>query len=132
MKLVYFGAVIAAAGLLLGSCQHEVLPKVNASDICFERDVLPIFVSNCAMSGCHDAGTAAEDYILTNYATIMAEGIRPGRPENSKIWEEIEENEMPLFGYTLLHRDAILSPEEKETLITWAKSRGGDSEDDDN
>ena len=48
------------------------------------------------------------------------------------IVEEIEENEMPLFGYTVIHRDAILSPEEKEVLITWAKSRGGDSEDDDN
>jgi hypothetical protein len=111
MKLVYFGAVIAAAGLLLGSCQHEVLPKVNASDICFERDVLPIFVSNCAMSGCHDAGTAAEDYILTNYATIMAEGIRPGRPENSKIWEEIEENEMP--------PNHPLTAEQKSIIKTW-------------
>ncbi|NBU98817.1 MAG: heme-binding protein [Spirochaetia bacterium] len=48
------------------------------------------------------------------------------------IVEEIEENEMPLFGYTVMHRDAILSPEEKEVLISWAKSRGGNSEDDDN
>ena len=39
---------------------------------------------------------------------------------------------MPLFGYTLLHRDAILTPEEKEIIITWAKTRGGESEDDDN
>ncbi len=48
------------------------------------------------------------------------------------IVEDIEENEMPLFGYTLLHRDAILTPEEKEIIITWAKTRGGESEDDDN
>lgn len=111
MKLVYFGAVIAAAGLFVGSCQHEVLPTVNASDICFERDVLPIFVSNCAMSGCHDAGTAAEEYILTNYATIMNKGIRSGRPENSEIWEVIDENEMPPKN--------PLTPEQKAMIKTW-------------
>ena len=111
MKLVYFGAVIAAAGLLLGSCQHEVLPKVNASDICFERDVLPIFVSNCAMSGCHDAGTAEDGFVLTNYATITDRGIKPGNAKDSKIWESIEENEMP--------PNHPLTSEQKAIIKAW-------------
>jgi hypothetical protein len=46
--------------------------------------------------------------------------------------EDIETDEMPLFGYTLIHRDANLSPEKKQILINWAKENGGESEEDDN
>lgn len=35
--------------------------------------------------------------------------------------EMIEENEMPLASYTKMHADAILTKEEKEKVITWAK-----------
>ncbi len=61
------------------------------------------------------------------------ESLSPSKQSSKlrSIVEDIEENEMPLFGYTLMHRDAILSPEEREILISWAKSRGEDSEDDD-
>ncbi len=27
---------------------------------------------------------------------------------------------MPLFSYTIIHRDAVLSDEQKSTLIDWA------------
>ena len=37
-----------------------------------------------------------------------------------EILEELEEGEMPLFSYTLLHRDAVLSPEELAVLKAWA------------
>lgn len=37
-----------------------------------------------------------------------------------EIQEQIKEDEMPLFSYTLPHRDAILSAEQKSTLINWA------------
>lgn len=95
MKFISLGAAIVAAGMFMGSCQHEVLPNVNPTELCFERDVLPIFVSNCAMSGCHDAGTAEDGFVLTNYATITNRGIKPGNAKDSKIWESIDENEMP-------------------------------------
>ncbi|MES2559862.1 MAG: heme-binding domain-containing protein [Bacteroidota bacterium] len=35
--------------------------------------------------------------------------------------EMIEEHEMPLSSYTLIHTDAVLSPEQQTTLINWAK-----------
>ncbi len=37
------------------------------------------------------------------------------------ILEEIEEGEMPLFSYTILHRDARLSKADIETLRQWAE-----------
>lgn len=37
-----------------------------------------------------------------------------------EIQKQIKENEMPLFSYTITHRDAVLSAEDKSTLIDWA------------
>jgi len=39
--------------------------------------------------------------------------------KNEEIIEVIEENEMPLFSYTLLHPDAKLSEEQKDILIQY-------------
>lgn len=38
-----------------------------------------------------------------------------------EVIEVIQEAEMPLSSYTLIHRKAILSPQDKEKLISWAK-----------
>jgi hypothetical protein len=81
------------------SCTHEPVlvngappyitpPPPGANTICFESDVLPIFVSNCAKSGCHDAITREEGFQLDNYAGIM-KGIRPNNAAESKHWKLI-------------------------------------------
>ena len=36
------------------------------------------------------------------------------------IQKHIKAGEMPLFSYTLIHRDAILNAEQKSALINWA------------
>ena len=45
-----------------------------------------------------------------------------------EIQEQIKEDEMPLFSYTLPHRDAVLSEEQKLTLINWAANAMKDME----
>jgi len=106
-------AVFAFVGVWgMQSCQHEQMGDPNAA-ICFERDILPIFNSKCAMSGCHDAGTAAEGYDLSNYSKIVGDGIVKGKPGKSEIYEEIEDVEMPPKGYTKL------SDAEKQMLYDW-------------
>jgi hypothetical protein len=37
-----------------------------------------------------------------------------------KVWEEVNEGEMPLLAYRLLHPEAKLSAAEKEQLRNWA------------
>jgi len=39
-----------------------------------------------------------------------------------EIAEVVEDDEMPLSSYTLMHRDAKLSAAQKELLISWASS----------
>jgi cytochrome c551/c552 len=43
-----------------------------------------------------------------------------------EIWEEVEEDEMPLWFYTPLHPEAKLSDADRETLHAWAALKGGD------
>lgn len=38
------------------------------------------------------------------------------------MYGEIKDNKMPLKTYTWMHPEAILSAQEKEVLLTWAKS----------
>lgn len=39
--------------------------------IYFEQDVLPIFLSSCAYTGCHDAATARDGVILNSYSNVI-------------------------------------------------------------
>jgi mono/diheme cytochrome c family protein len=61
--------------------------------IYFEMDVLPILLSSCALSGCHDA-TAQEGVRLDSYAAVMASDvIKPFDPNDSDLYEEITEDD---------------------------------------
>lgn len=37
-----------------------------------------------------------------------------------EIGKEIKEGDMPLFSYTLIHRDAVLNADQKSDLVNWA------------
>ena len=39
-----------------------------------------------------------------------------------EVVEMVEEGEMPMSSYTLIHRDAVLSAAQKEALTSWAKA----------
>lgn len=38
------------------------------------------------------------------------------------IYEQVDSNEMPLDSYTWIHKDAILTKEEKDMVINWAQA----------
>lgn len=86
----------SCALLLNFSCKHNpIFPKV-----CFESDILPIFLNNCTMSGCHNQVDAKEGIVLTNYENIMAAGIVAGNPNRSSVYNAITGGEdiMPPSG----------------------------------
>lgn len=45
-----------------------------------------------------------------------------------EIAEEVEEHEMPLESYTLIHTDAKLSDADRDILLKWCKGQEGDTE----
>lgn len=100
----------------LASCKHDipVVPVIPVdttgtdttdngidSDLCdpdsvyFDMDVLPILLSNCAMSGCHDAYTQAEGVDLTSYESVMSTAeVEPFNPGESKLYKVITTNDV--------------------------------------
>lgn len=67
-------------------------PLPADTNVCFQRDVMPIFTGSCALSGCHDALTATDGKDFSSYEGIRDE-VRPGRPQNSEIYHVITEDD---------------------------------------
>jgi hypothetical protein len=114
--------------LLAGSCIHEPFidpTSLNNGEpntpgcttnglVCFESSVLPIFLSSCAKSGCHDAANHEEGYVLNNYNNIIRKGISPGNASGSKLYNilfKTGEDQMP--------PDAPLSKAQKDSIAAW-------------
>ncbi len=79
----------------ISSCTHTPVID-NIPEVCFDRDVLPIFQNNCAISGCHDGGGESH-FTLNSYASII-DGIVPGQPSSSNLYRSTigsGENLMP-------------------------------------
>jgi len=79
----------------------------------FQNTVLPLIVSNCATSGCHDTQTHQHGIILVDYASIVSGGkVKPGNPSGSKLYKV-------LFGGD--QRDDIMPPPPNQPFSTNQK-----------
>jgi mono/diheme cytochrome c family protein len=89
--------IILAVFSWFTSCTH-VANIANIPEVCFTADVLPIFVNNCAMPGCHDGGGRESRMALNNYADIIRT-VTAGNPNASRSYQVIiaksGENMMP-------------------------------------
>jgi mono/diheme cytochrome c family protein len=113
--LKYSALMVLALLTFLVSCKHEIPgsiidptpipgPPPN-NGICFESEVLPLFQSNCAKSGCHDAITREEGYQLDGFSNIVRKGLISGNANASKIYRSLTGNGvdmMPPSGNTPL------------------------------
>jgi uncharacterized membrane protein len=114
--LILFAIVIGWLGL---ACQHPILNSTEsiikdtvvvvnppttgnggtttASDtVCFNSDVLPLYVSYCGSSGCHNVASHKEGVVLTDYGYIM-NGIKAMNTTGSSYYRIIG-NGMPPSG----------------------------------
>jgi len=70
------------------SCRHDGLNVATLDKVCFERDIAPIFLNSCAISGCHSAGRGRGGYDFSNYTSIM-KAITPGNAQKSIAYQAI-------------------------------------------
>jgi uncharacterized membrane protein len=90
----------------------------DPAKIYFQQQVLPILVSNCAMSGCHDESSHQDGVVLTTYEKVMSTaGIRPGRPNDSELYERINDND-PDDRMPQPPRSPLTS-EQKQIIFQW-------------
>lgn len=84
----------------------------------FENQILPILLSTCAVSGCHDVTTHREGIILSTYADVLNPSdhlVIPGNASGSRIVQAINgsgEDRMPPYPYSL-------SSDEKQLITLW-------------
>lgn len=108
MKIRIFAGVtiISVISLLLfNQCgKYKVIPEV-----CFNKNILPIFISKCTTSGCHSGGSGrheGKDY--TNYEGIMR-SVNAGHPLMSEAYTQCTGNNpsMPPRGYPALTKTEL-------------------------
>lgn len=111
---IQYLAIACLAAMVAAGCKHKsntpapVTPTNPPTDttsngggggntedtaLCFTRDVLPIFIANCAKAGCHDANSAEEGYVFTSYETITRRGFVPGNANETKLYKAITDND---------------------------------------
>ena len=87
----------------VGSCDPD--------SVYFWNDVLPLVVSSCATTGCHDQTSHRDGVILMDYSSIIRTGeIRAGDPDDSEFFEvltEKGEDRMPPPPYAALNSSQI-------------------------
>jgi len=57
-----------------------------------------------------------------NFSVWSSYNAKKADHKLEEMYEEVEENEMPLSSYTLMHGEAELSEDDKKLLINWIKS----------
>lgn len=83
-------------------------------DTIYFQDVLPIFISACAGSGCHDAATKADNYQLTDYTNILKKGLTVGNASNSTLYKEISRGSMPPASSGI-----VMTQAQKDLIAAW-------------
>ena len=124
----YLAAVVLL--MLAISCKHEIplqppqpqhiitSTSCSPDTVYFQQRVLPVFISHCTQSGCHNADSHKEGIVLDSYTSIMRTGkIRPFQPNNSDIYKKIMESN---FNDRMPPPPSSpLSQEEKNIIYTW-------------
>ena len=103
--------IIITSILWIISCKHEA-DISNFPEMCFERDVLPIFSNSCSIYGCHD-GTG-EGVILTDYANIRNTVI-PYKPDKSQSYKAITST----WGEGQMPPGQPISQEKRTNIRLW-------------
>lgn len=119
--------------------RNENFEQVNISEFTKVYKV-PKNVETILRTSCYDCHSNNTNYPLYSYVQparfFMESHIKKGkenlnfnewgnytnRKQNNKldiIVKQIKSNEMPLSSYTLIHKNAILTPTQKEEVINW-------------
>ena len=98
----------------LYSCKQEPVYIEELDTVCFDSQVLPILQTSCAISGCHDAGSASEGFISTNYESIT-QAVNPGDANGSLLYQVITD----INGESMMPPDGPLSKEQRMLIHIW-------------
>jgi hypothetical protein len=114
----------------------------TGKDDLISSGILPESISSMIRTSCYDCHSNQTAYPwyskVAPASWLLAKDVREGREDLNfsewgsyskrhqigklrKIKEEISSGDMPLKNYLLIHRNAKLSPEQKEDLARWTE-----------
>jgi hypothetical protein len=97
----------------ISSCRHDTLLPSNTPVICFNSQVLPVFLNNCSIAGCHD-GTRGSRSSFNSYTNI-SNGVVAGNPNGSSLYLTI----VAKSGDNLMPPSSPLSLENRTIIRVW-------------
>jgi hypothetical protein len=142
LKKIIIVLVVAFIGIQFIPTTYNLSDTISENDISKTFDV-PENIQLIIETSCYDCHSNNTEYPWYNkiqpVSYIMEDHITEGKEElnfseigsyskrrlKSKlksIISQIDDEEMPMFSYTIIHRDALLSEEEKEQIKDWATS----------
>lgn len=104
--------IILTAVSWITSCTHNA-DLTGLPEVCFERDVLPIYTNSCAIPGCHD-GTGEAGSALNNYTNIL-NTVVPGNPGASSSYQAI----IKTWGENKMPPDRPISLDNRTMIRVW-------------
>ena len=138
-KIFFLGVIIFLLIQLYQPARNMSYEQVNTADFTKVYQV-PKNVAVILRTSCYDCHSNNTNYPLYSYIQparlFMESHIKEGkenlnfnewgnyssRKQNNKldrIVKQIKSNEMPLFSYTIIHKNAILNKVQKEEIINW-------------
>ena len=129
MKISLLEALSIIMILVATSCHHSadltVAPPMphqpgptflcSHDTIYFQNFVLPVILSGCAKTGCHDDASHKKNYVLDNYSGIL-KLVVPFDPQSSKLYTVLfsnPEKRMPI--------NSPFNMEQKSIIYWWIK-----------
>ncbi len=142
LRKILIGLLVALVIIQFIRPERNVASAMSANDISTKYTV-PDDVNKVLQKACNDCHS--NNTVYPWYSNIQPVGwwlqnhVNEGKEElnfsefatykNKKaahkleeVVELVEEGEMPLESYTIVHKEAKLTNEEKATLVTWAKA----------
>jgi hypothetical protein len=138
-KIILLILLIVFVGIQFIPTKHNQSESVPNTDFMVVNNV-PQNIYNSLQTSCYDCHSNNTSYPWYNkvqpVAWILENHIEEGKAElNFSKWDnyserrkksklksiisQIEDDKMPLSSYTLIHKDAILSIEQKKDIIDW-------------
>lgn len=122
MKHKLLITLLIAVGSVSTGCYKDILdpgqdPSAPPQAVSFSGDLVPLFLSNCATSGCHD-GVPGHKPSLTPanaYNALLGGGyINTIVPSNSILYGEIKGGQMPPSG--------ALKTSDVQKVLDWIRN----------
>ncbi len=91
-KIAIFSRFFVVVMFAIAGCSKTSTIVVNPGSsitetMSFEKDITPIFMNSCAMSGCHSAGSKAPELTAANAYKSLTDGnyFKANDPDNSVL-----------------------------------------------